>query len=189
MNTDLDNYSAWRNHIVSLSSPGHAVRKEPERLTWCKVQVDAEQWRADKAAELVVLPERIAVPLPCSDLPELVLAAIAAVQVRIRQLPAGSHLRCSALCFCLSPLTNRALRSGCPAFRLLLFAGSIHSVSFRASVSRPCRLSCASRTDQGQVSSTPLFCWYKACHSGTALATEELEMRLRSHAGASAQQR
>ena len=37
----------------------------------------------DKAAELVVLPERMAVPLPCPDLPEIVLAAIAAVQVRL----------------------------------------------------------------------------------------------------------
>ena len=45
------------------------------------MQVDAEQWRVDKAAELVVLPERMAVPLPCPDLPEIVLAAIAAVQV------------------------------------------------------------------------------------------------------------
>ena len=53
----------------------------------CAMQVDAEQWRVDKAAELVVLPERIAVPLPCPDLPELVLAAIAAVQARMRQCP------------------------------------------------------------------------------------------------------
>ena len=51
--------------------------------------MDAEQWRVDKAAELVVLPERTAVPLPCPDLPELVLAAIAAVQVRIKQSSLG----------------------------------------------------------------------------------------------------
>lgn len=49
--------------------------------------MDADQWRVDKVAELVVLPERIAVPLPCPDLPELVLAAVAAVQVRMRQCP------------------------------------------------------------------------------------------------------
>ncbi|KAK9833553.1 hypothetical protein WJX81_005633 [Elliptochloris bilobata] len=43
-------------------------------------QVDAEQWTVQKAAELVVLPESVTVALPCPDLPEVVLAAIAAVQ-------------------------------------------------------------------------------------------------------------
>ena len=43
--------------------------------------MDAEQWRVDKASALVVMPARAAVPLPCPDLPEVVLAAVAAIQV------------------------------------------------------------------------------------------------------------
>lgn len=68
-----------------MSFAGALSRMRPEGLTRCELQVDAEQWRVEKAAELVVLPERMAVPLPCPDLPELILAAVAAVQARIRR--------------------------------------------------------------------------------------------------------
>lgn len=46
---------------------------------WVCIQVDADKFTIEKEAELVVLPEDVRVPLPCIDLPELVLQSINAI--------------------------------------------------------------------------------------------------------------
>jgi ubiquitin carboxyl-terminal hydrolase 5/13 len=45
-------------------------------------QLDADRFTLQKDFSLAVLPEMLTVPLPCPDLPELVLGAIQGVQVR-----------------------------------------------------------------------------------------------------------
>ena len=49
-------------------------------------QVDAADHKIEKERALVVLPGRQRVPLPCADLPELILQAIDAIVVRARML-------------------------------------------------------------------------------------------------------
>ena len=46
-------------------------------------QLEADKFTIKKAHALVVLPGMLTVPLPCPDLPELVLGAIQGVMVRI----------------------------------------------------------------------------------------------------------
>jgi ubiquitin carboxyl-terminal hydrolase 5/13 len=48
-------------------------------------QVDAAKHKIEKESALVVMPGRQRVPLPCPELPELVLSAIDAVVVSARQ--------------------------------------------------------------------------------------------------------
>ncbi|GMH39787.1 hypothetical protein BSKO_07685 [Bryopsis sp. KO-2023] len=43
-------------------------------------QVDKDKWSVEKEFALVIMPEKTKIPLPCLDLPELVLQAIKAVQ-------------------------------------------------------------------------------------------------------------
>jgi len=43
-------------------------------------QVDAKQYRLETEEALVLMPARLRIPLPCPDLPELVLSCIRAVQ-------------------------------------------------------------------------------------------------------------
>ena len=55
-------------------------------------QVDAERFSIAKEHALVVLPEFLRVPLPCPDLPELVLGALSAVMVTHTVLPCTLRL-------------------------------------------------------------------------------------------------
>jgi ubiquitin carboxyl-terminal hydrolase 5/13 len=45
-------------------------------------QVDRPKFSVEKEFALVIMPDRAAIPLPCPELPELVLDAIGAIQVR-----------------------------------------------------------------------------------------------------------
>lgn len=45
-------------------------------------QVDKKKYGIDKETALVIMPERTVIPLPCPELPELVLNAIAGIEVR-----------------------------------------------------------------------------------------------------------
>lgn len=47
-------------------------------------QVDAENFTIEKTHALVVLPEFLRTPLPCPDLPDVVIQAINSVLVRLQ---------------------------------------------------------------------------------------------------------
>lgn len=49
-------------------------------------QVDSPAYNIDKHSELVLLGSNVKVPLPCSELPEHVINAVDAIQVRCVQL-------------------------------------------------------------------------------------------------------
>ena len=48
-------------------------------------QVDAADHKIEKESALVVLPGRERIPLPCPELPELVINAVNAIVVRCRK--------------------------------------------------------------------------------------------------------
>ena len=45
-------------------------------------QVDSPSYNIDKHSELIMLGSKVKVPLPCPELPELVINAVAAIQVQ-----------------------------------------------------------------------------------------------------------
>jgi hypothetical protein len=73
-------------------------------------QVDKPKFSIDKEFALIIMPDRAAIPLPCAELPELVLDVITAIQVRglaaspagllrpwpdpLRPLPSATHAPC-----------------------------------------------------------------------------------------------
>ena len=73
---------------MQVSLPEEEAAKQaakPERLAIGGeggFQTEASTFTLAKAHALVVLPEMLSVPLPCPDLPELVLGAIQGVMVR-----------------------------------------------------------------------------------------------------------
>ena len=66
-------------------------------------QVDKKNYTIEKQVSLVLMPDRAVVPLPCPELPELVLNAIAAIEV-------SSPRPCSQ-----STQSTRTLRYACAA--------------------------------------------------------------------------
>ena len=54
-------------------------------------QVDQKNYTVEKDSSLVLMPDRFSIPLPCPGLPELILTAIAAIEVRA----SGAALACS----------------------------------------------------------------------------------------------
>ena len=66
-------------------------------------QLEADRFTLQKEHSLAVLPEMLSVPLPCPELPALVLSAIQGVQVRVlshsMSFPGPfPHIRCLAEC-------------------------------------------------------------------------------------------
>lgn len=49
-------------------------------------QVDKEKFNVEKSSSLIVMPEMDVIPLPCLDLPEIVIQVIKAVQVNSLKL-------------------------------------------------------------------------------------------------------
>lgn len=71
---------------MTREPPEDGAAARPDKLAFNVeggIQLDAKMDTVDVETALVVLPERLTVPLPEPSLPEAVLAAIAAVQARL----------------------------------------------------------------------------------------------------------
>lgn len=86
-------------------------------------QVDKPKHTIEKEFALVVMPDRITVPLPCPELPTIVLDAITAIQVghclHAGLIPAAALVAQHAMNACRSAQHHRELCSGMCCSRIL----------------------------------------------------------------------
>jgi ubiquitin carboxyl-terminal hydrolase 5/13 len=79
-------YYNEQHHRIPLSSEElEAQNAIPTKLAIggdSGFQVNAKDYKIEKECSLVLMPERVVIPLPSPELPELVLNAIAGIQVR-----------------------------------------------------------------------------------------------------------
>lgn len=75
--------SRWAARGGNLRHHSPAAGPEQHLILSNLTQVDAKKHKIEMELALVLMPTRLRVPLPCPELPELVLSAITAIQVRI----------------------------------------------------------------------------------------------------------